>query len=87
MLGPKTLFVFMSLAYARDEVLWIVRHAGNLLKKANPEDFIDRYLYYSLNVTPDPKYHDGSNVKLNNVNSFDNSHFSRRVTVFAIQVD
>lgn len=44
LLGPKTLFVFMSLAYAKDEVQWIVRHAGNLVKKANPEDFIDRYL-------------------------------------------
>ncbi|XP_039255502.1 nck-associated protein 1-like isoform X1 [Styela clava] len=44
LLGPKTLFVFMSLAYARDEVKWIVRHAGNLVKRANPEDFVDRYL-------------------------------------------
>nr|CAB3264230.1 nck-associated protein 1 [Phallusia mammillata] len=44
LLGPKTLFVFMGLSYARDEVLWITRHAGNLVKKASGEDFVDRHL-------------------------------------------
>jgi len=44
LLGPKTLFVFMALSYARDEVLWSVKHTNNMIKKANPEDFMDREL-------------------------------------------
>lgn len=27
LLGPKILFVWMGLSFARDEVLWILRHA------------------------------------------------------------
>lgn len=29
LLGPKALLVFMGLAYARDEVLWLTRHNDN----------------------------------------------------------
>uniref|UniRef100_H2ZNY3 Nck-associated protein 1 n=1 Tax=Ciona savignyi TaxID=51511 RepID=H2ZNY3_CIOSA len=44
LLGPKTLFVFMALAYARDEVMWLARNSSNFIKKVNAEDFVDRHL-------------------------------------------
>nr|XP_018671569.1 nck-associated protein 1 isoform X2 [Ciona intestinalis] len=44
LLGPKTLFVFMALSYARDEVMWLARNSSNFIKKVNAEDFVDRHL-------------------------------------------
>jgi len=40
--GPKILYVFMALSYARDEVHWVIRHSKNLIKKSNIEDFQDK---------------------------------------------
>lgn len=42
--GPKTLYVFMALSYARDEVYWVIRHSNNLIKKSNIDDFQDKFL-------------------------------------------
>ena len=50
LLGPKALFVFMALSFARDEVHWLLRHAENQplrqsgKTKVFPEDLIDRQL-------------------------------------------
>ncbi|XP_027196492.2 nck associated protein 1 Hem [Dermatophagoides pteronyssinus] len=50
LLGPKTLFVFMALSFARDEVYWLLRHYENPpsrqsgKSKVSPEDLIDRQL-------------------------------------------
>ncbi|XP_071795826.1 nck-associated protein 1-like isoform X3 [Asterias amurensis] len=48
LLGPKALYVFMGLAFARDEILWLVRHAEHphpkMKSKANVEDFLDSLL-------------------------------------------
>jgi len=48
LLGPKALYVFMGLCYARDEVLWLVRHHDNPAphkgKSKNAEDLVDRQL-------------------------------------------
>uniref|UniRef100_G1PI51 Nck-associated protein 1 n=1 Tax=Myotis lucifugus TaxID=59463 RepID=G1PI51_MYOLU len=40
LLGPKALFVFMALSFARDEIIWLLRHADNMPKKS-ADDFID----------------------------------------------
>ncbi|KAF3690048.1 Nck-associated protein 1-like [Channa argus] len=44
LLGPKALFVFMALTFARDEVLWLVRHSENMPKIKTPEDYIDNQM-------------------------------------------
>ncbi|GAB6026086.1 hypothetical protein CHUAL_012289 [Chamberlinius hualienensis] len=48
LLGPKALFVAMGLCFARDEVLWLLRHCENPPprqgKKNSTEDLIDRQL-------------------------------------------
>ncbi|KAK2861910.1 hypothetical protein Q5P01_001443 [Channa striata] len=44
LLGPKALFVFMALSFARDEVLWLVRHSENMPKIKTPEDFVDNQM-------------------------------------------
>lgn len=41
LLGPKALFVFMALSFARDEIIWLLRHADNIQKKST-DDFIDK---------------------------------------------
>uniref|UniRef100_A0A8C5BPY5 NCK associated protein 1 like n=1 Tax=Gadus morhua TaxID=8049 RepID=A0A8C5BPY5_GADMO len=41
LLGPKALYVFMALAFTRDEVLWLVRHSENIPKTKTPEDYVD----------------------------------------------
>uniref|UniRef100_A0AAY4EUR6 Nck-associated protein 1 n=1 Tax=Denticeps clupeoides TaxID=299321 RepID=A0AAY4EUR6_9TELE len=43
LLGPKALFVFMALSFARDEIIWLLRHADNIQKKST-DDFIDKLL-------------------------------------------
>ena len=45
--GPKSLYVFMGMAFARDEVHWLVRHQDSLatLKDKRPKpDLEDRLL-------------------------------------------
>lgn len=48
--GPKLLFVFMGLSFARDEVHWLLRHSENIPQRQGrartpqPEDLIDRQL-------------------------------------------
>nr|XP_020476127.1 nck-associated protein 1-like isoform X1 [Monopterus albus]XP_020476199.1 nck-associated protein 1-like isoform X1 [Monopterus albus]XP_020476271.1 nck-associated protein 1-like isoform X1 [Monopterus albus] len=44
LLGPKALFVFMALSFARDEVLWLVKHSENMPKIKTPEDYIDNQM-------------------------------------------
>uniref|UniRef100_T1JIM6 Membrane-associated protein Hem n=1 Tax=Strigamia maritima TaxID=126957 RepID=T1JIM6_STRMM len=48
LLGPKALFVFMGLSFARDEVHWLLRHCENPPprqgKKNSTEDLVDRQL-------------------------------------------
>jgi NCK-associated protein 1 len=48
LLGPKALMVFMGLCYARDEVLWLLRHNDNPPQQKNKgkstEDLVDRHL-------------------------------------------
>lgn len=48
LLGPKALMVFMGLCYARDEVLWLLRHNENPPqhkgKSKSAEDLVDRQL-------------------------------------------
>ncbi|XP_006818857.1 nck-associated protein 1 [Saccoglossus kowalevskii] len=48
LLGPKILYVFMALSFARDEVYWLVRHFEAPQPKArvkpNADDFEDRQL-------------------------------------------
>ncbi|CAN9511818.1 unnamed protein product [Ophioblennius macclurei] len=44
LLGPKALFVFMALSFARDEVLWLVRHSENMPKIKTPEDYVDNQM-------------------------------------------
>lgn len=48
LLGPKALMVFMGLCYARDEVLWLLRHHENpplhKVKGKSTEDLVDRHL-------------------------------------------
>ncbi|XP_070532704.1 nck-associated protein 1-like [Ptychodera flava] len=48
LLGPKVLYVFMALSFARDEVQWLVRHYEAPLPRSkarpNTEDFEDRQL-------------------------------------------
>nr|XP_022911596.1 membrane-associated protein Hem isoform X2 [Onthophagus taurus] len=48
LLGPKALMVFMGLCYARDEVLWLLRHNDNPPLQKNKgkstEDLVDRQL-------------------------------------------
>uniref|UniRef100_A0A8C4TV13 Nck-associated protein 1 n=1 Tax=Falco tinnunculus TaxID=100819 RepID=A0A8C4TV13_FALTI len=43
LLGPKALFVFMALSFARDEIIWLLRHADNMPKKS-ADDFIDKHI-------------------------------------------
>lgn len=43
LLGPKALFVFMALSFSRDEILWLLRHAENLPKTKNIEDYVDKH--------------------------------------------
>lgn len=38
---PQALFVFMALSFARDEIIWLLRHADNIQKKST-DDFIDK---------------------------------------------
>lgn len=40
---PQALFVFMALSFARDEIIWLLRHADNMPKKS-ADDFIDKYV-------------------------------------------
>merc|ERR1719225_799672 len=48
LLGPKALFVFMGLCFARDEILWLMHHHENPPLRQNKnkvqEDLVDRYL-------------------------------------------
>ncbi|CAL4093232.1 unnamed protein product, partial [Meganyctiphanes norvegica] len=48
LLGPKALFVFMGLSFARDEVLWLLRHHENpplqKVKGKSGDDLVDRQL-------------------------------------------
>lgn len=48
LLGPKSLLVFTALCYARDEILWLLRHSDNppVVKNKGKatEDLIDRQL-------------------------------------------
>lgn len=48
LLGPKALMIFMGLCYARDEVLWLLRHNDNPPQQKNKgkstEDLVDRHL-------------------------------------------
>ncbi|XP_075927847.1 nck-associated protein 1 isoform X3 [Petromyzon marinus] len=44
LLGPKALFVFMSLSFARDEIFWLLRHAENIPKAKNYDDYVDKHL-------------------------------------------
>lgn len=48
LLGPKALMIFMGLCYARDEVLWLLRHNDNPPqqkgKGKSTEDLVDRQL-------------------------------------------
>lgn len=37
----QALFVFMALSFARDEIVWLLRHADNIQKKST-DDFIDK---------------------------------------------
>lgn len=48
-LSSKALFVFMALSFARDEIIWLLRHADNIQKK-NTDDFIDKYGHSCWNV-------------------------------------
>lgn len=41
-LSRQALFVFMALSFARDEIIWLLRHADNIQKKST-DDFIDKY--------------------------------------------
>uniref|UniRef100_A0A8C5MKB5 Nck-associated protein 1 n=1 Tax=Leptobrachium leishanense TaxID=445787 RepID=A0A8C5MKB5_9ANUR len=43
LLGPKALFVFMALSFARDEIIWLLRHADNIPKKV-ADDFMDKHI-------------------------------------------
>uniref|UniRef100_A0A3P8WP92 Nck-associated protein 1 n=1 Tax=Cynoglossus semilaevis TaxID=244447 RepID=A0A3P8WP92_CYNSE len=42
-LGCWALFVFMALSFARDEIIWLLRHADNIQKKST-DDFIDKHI-------------------------------------------
>ncbi|XP_041454886.1 nck-associated protein 1-like isoform X2 [Lytechinus variegatus] len=48
LLGPKALYVFMGLAFARDEILWLVRHTEHphpkLKNKPVMDDLVDHHL-------------------------------------------
>ncbi|XP_076252392.1 nck associated protein 1 Hem [Rhynchophorus ferrugineus] len=48
LLGPKALMVFIGLCYAKDEVLWLLRHNDNppqhKAKGKSTEDLVDRHL-------------------------------------------
>lgn len=48
LLGPKALFVFMGLSFARDEVNWLLRHHDNPPPRSGKgktaEDLVDRHL-------------------------------------------
>ncbi|XP_032879703.1 nck-associated protein 1 isoform X3 [Amblyraja radiata] len=44
LLGPKALFVFMALSFARDEIIWLLRHADNIPRTRNSDDFIDKHI-------------------------------------------
>ncbi|KAL3277851.1 hypothetical protein HHI36_013192 [Cryptolaemus montrouzieri] len=48
LLGPKALMVFQGLCYARDEVLWLLRHYDNPPQQKNrgkfTDDLVDRHL-------------------------------------------
>ncbi|XP_043549392.1 nck-associated protein 1 isoform X5 [Chiloscyllium plagiosum] len=44
LLGPKALFVFMALSFARDEIIWLLRHADNIPRTRNSDDFIDKHV-------------------------------------------
>uniref|UniRef100_A0A672NT01 Nck-associated protein 1 n=1 Tax=Sinocyclocheilus grahami TaxID=75366 RepID=A0A672NT01_SINGR len=56
LLGPKALFVFMALSFARDEIIWLLRHADNIQKKST-DDFIDneslQFIPTNLSVCPE----------------------------------
>ena len=65
LLGPKALFIFMGLCFARDEVVWLVQHHENpsptrQTKGRTPEDLVDRYehevqLFYRIRKITWPK--------------------------------
>ncbi|CAH1785632.1 unnamed protein product [Owenia fusiformis] len=49
LLGPKGLYLFMALSFARDEIHWLLRHSenqpsGSRKVKVIPEDYVDRQL-------------------------------------------
>ncbi|XP_013397025.1 nck-associated protein 1 isoform X2 [Lingula anatina] len=49
LLGPKALYVFQALSFARDEILWLLRHVDNPPPKKGGvkvalEDFVDRQI-------------------------------------------
>lgn len=44
LLGPKVIYVFMALAFCRDEVTWLCRHSEHVTKIKNLEEFTDSYL-------------------------------------------
>ncbi|XP_066472263.1 nck-associated protein 1-like [Tiliqua scincoides] len=44
LLGPKVIYVFMALAFCRDEVTWLCRHSEHVTKVKNPEEYTDSHL-------------------------------------------
>jgi len=45
----------MALSFARDEIIWLLRHADNMPKKS-ADDFIDKYVNFycdTLNISED----------------------------------
>ncbi|NWY07564.1 NCKPL protein, partial [Nothoprocta ornata] len=44
LLAPKALLVFVALSLARDELLWLARHAEHVPKTKAPEDFADSHV-------------------------------------------
>ncbi|XP_025898572.1 nck-associated protein 1-like [Nothoprocta perdicaria] len=44
LLAPKALLVFVALSLARDELLWLARHAEHVTKTRAPEDFADSHV-------------------------------------------
>ncbi|XP_072572835.1 nck-associated protein 1-like isoform X3 [Paramormyrops kingsleyae] len=56
LLGPKALFVFMALSFARDEIIWLLRHADNVQKK-NTDDFIDKHIAELIFYMEDLRFH------------------------------
>lgn len=42
----------MALSFARDEIIWLLRHADNMPKKS-ADDFIDKYVSIKWNLVVD----------------------------------